>query len=52
VVLGATVLIALIGRLTADWSNTYFEHLGAAAAVWIAGTAVWLVFICRHLLRR
>ena len=41
--IGGASLIALAGRLTADATHTYFEHLAAAAAVWIAGSAVWLV---------
>ena len=35
------VLLALVGRLTADATSTYFEHLAAAAFVWIAVTAAW-----------
>jgi uncharacterized protein involved in response to NO len=51
-VLGGSIILAMLGRLVADWSATYFEHLGAAAAVWIAGSAVWLAFIGPKLLRR
>jgi hypothetical protein len=40
-VLAVGVLIALAGRITADATATYFEHLAAAAAVWIAVTAAW-----------
>lgn len=51
-VLGASIVIAMLGRVVADWSHTYFEHLGAAAAVWLVGTAVWLAFLGPKLLRR
>jgi uncharacterized protein involved in response to NO len=37
-----TMLVAMVGRITADAMRTYFEHLGASAAIWIAGSAVWL----------
>src|SRR5262249_18092888 len=36
------VLLAMLGRVTADATHTYFEHLASAGAVWIAGTAVWV----------
>jgi uncharacterized protein involved in response to NO len=51
IILGAAFLIALCARLAADFSNTYFLHLGWAAAAWILGSAVWLVFFCSKLLR-
>jgi hypothetical protein len=51
-VLGVSIILAMLGRVVADWSATYFEHLGAAAAVWIIGSAVWLAFIGPKLLRR
>jgi uncharacterized protein involved in response to NO len=38
----ASMLVAMVGRVTADAMRTYFEHLGASAAIWIAGSAVWL----------
>ena len=50
IVLGAAILIALGARLAADYSDTYFLHLGWAAATWILGSAVWLVFFCSKLL--
>jgi uncharacterized protein involved in response to NO len=40
-VIAAGVIVAAIGRLTADATATYFEHLAAAGAVWIAATALW-----------
>jgi uncharacterized protein involved in response to NO len=46
-ILGAALLLAMLGRLTADWSHTYFAHVGWSAAVWLAGTAVWLGFVLR-----
>jgi uncharacterized protein involved in response to NO len=40
-VVAAGVLVAAAGRVTADATATYFEHLAAAGAVWIAATALW-----------
>lgn len=51
VILGAAFLIALSARLAADASNTYYVHLGWAAAVWIVGSAVWLAFFGPKMLR-
>ena len=51
IVLAAAFLIALCARLAADFSDTYFLYLGWAAAAWILGSAVWLVFFCSKLLR-
>ncbi len=51
IILGAAFLIALCARLAADFSNTYFLHLGWAAAMWILGSAVWLAFFGSKLLR-
>jgi hypothetical protein len=44
-ILGAGMILALLGRVAADWSATYFEHLGAAAAAWLVASAVWLLFL-------
>ena len=52
VVLAATTVLALLGRLAADWSDSYFDHLAWAAAIWIAGTAVWIAFLAPRLLGR
>jgi uncharacterized protein involved in response to NO len=46
------LLLALLARVAADWSEGYFQHLGWAAASWIAGTAAWLVVLGPRLLRR
>jgi hypothetical protein len=51
VVLGVTFLLALLGRLAADVSNSYFDHLGWAAAMWLVGSGVWLAFFVPKLLR-
>ena len=51
IILGAAFVIALCARLAADASNAYFIYLGWAAAVWIAGSAVWLAFFGPKLLR-
>jgi uncharacterized protein involved in response to NO len=50
-VLGATFVLALLARLAADVGNTYFDHLGWAAGLWLAGSAVWLAFLGPKLLR-
>jgi uncharacterized protein involved in response to NO len=47
-VIALASLVALLGRVTADATQTYFEHLAAAAAVWIAGSAIWLVTLAKH----
>lgn len=51
IALGAAFLIALAARLAADASETYFAHLGWAAALWILGSAAWLAFFGPRLLR-
>ena len=43
---------ALLARLAADSSQTYFEHLASAALCWMVGSAVWLVWLAPRLLRR
>jgi uncharacterized protein involved in response to NO len=50
-VLGGSLLLALGARFVADWSDTYFEHLGWAAACWLVGTTVWLGFVVPKLWR-
>jgi uncharacterized protein involved in response to NO len=45
------LLLALLARVAADWSHGYFQHLGWAAASWIAGTAAWLMVLGPRLLR-
>lgn len=48
----ATLLtLALLARLAADASNTYFDHLAWAAGLWIAASLIWLAFLGPHLLR-
>jgi hypothetical protein len=42
-VVAGTVLAAMVGRLMADVTDTYFEHLAWAGGLWIAGTAVWVL---------
>ena len=39
-------------RVAADWSGTYFTHLGWAAAAWIVGTGGWLAYLGPRLLKR
>ncbi len=52
VFLGTMIILAMLARLTADWSDTYFEHLGWAAGAWLLASAAWLVFLGPKLLRR
>lgn len=51
IILGAAFMIALIMRLMADASDAYFGHLGWAAAIWIAGSAAWLIFFGPKMMR-
>jgi len=50
--MGAGILIAMFGRVVADWCASYFPHVGAAAAAWLLGSGAWLVFLGPRLLRR
>ncbi len=43
--------LALLARLAADASHTYFAHLTSAAIAWLAGSAIWLAFLVPRLLR-
>jgi uncharacterized protein involved in response to NO len=52
VVLAIGIALALLARVAADMSHSYFEHLASAAVCWIAGSAVWLVWLAPRLLRR
>jgi uncharacterized protein involved in response to NO len=52
IIMAAAFALALFIRFTADASDTYFRHLGWASAVWIFGSAAWLVFLGPKLLRR
>src|SRR5262249_59908519 len=49
-IMGGGMILALLGRVAADWSATYFEHLGAAAAAWLVGSGVWLLSLGPKLL--
>jgi uncharacterized protein involved in response to NO len=51
-VLGGTVLLAMLARVAADVSDSYFQHLGWAAALWLVGSGAWLAFLGPKLLRR
>jgi hypothetical protein len=50
--MGVAFALALLLRFTADSSENYFQHLGWASAIWIFGSAAWLVFLGPKLLRR
>lgn len=52
VVLALGIALALLARVAADSSHTYFEHLASAALCWIVGSAVWLAWLAPRLLRR
>ena len=51
-VLAGAMLVAMVGRITADGVATYFEHLATAGALWIGGTACWLVYLVPAWTRR
>jgi uncharacterized protein involved in response to NO len=51
VVLGTTFVLAMLARFAADWSATYFAHIGWAAALWLLGSGVWLAAFAPRLLR-
>jgi hypothetical protein len=46
------LLGAMAARVSADGTGAYFAHLGWAAALWLVGSAVWLLFVMPKLLRR
>lgn len=50
--LAAMLLGAMAARVSADGTDAYFAHLGWAAALWLIGSAVWLLFVMPKLLRR
>jgi hypothetical protein len=47
-IIAAAVLTAMAGRVIADATGSYFEHLAAAGAVWITGTAIWMTRLAPH----
>jgi uncharacterized protein involved in response to NO len=51
-VLAAATVLAMITRLLADATDTYFMHLGIAALLWIAGSCVWLAALLPAWARR
>ncbi len=51
VAIAVTFSLALLARLAADASQTYFAHLAWAAASWIVGTALWLSYFGPKMLR-
>lgn len=52
VALAIGFLLATAGRLAADASDTYFDHLSWAAAAWLLGSGIWLAFFAPHFVRR
>jgi len=51
VALAICFLLALMARLAADASETYFDHLVWASGAWLLGSAVWLAFLAPYFLR-
>jgi uncharacterized protein involved in response to NO len=51
IALAAGVILAMLARVAADASHSYFAHLGWAAGVWMAGSATWLAFLAPKLFR-
>jgi uncharacterized protein involved in response to NO len=51
IIVGVAFVLALLIRVTADASNSYFLHLGWASALWILGSAAWLVFFGPRLVK-
>jgi uncharacterized protein involved in response to NO len=45
VLIGSGLVLALLARVTADWSDSYFAHVGAAALSWLVGTMAWLALL-------
>jgi uncharacterized protein involved in response to NO len=52
VFMAVMLLLALLGRLAADASESYFGHLAWASVWWVMGGAAWLAFLGPSLLRR
>ncbi|HEY2387162.1 MAG TPA: NnrS family protein [Candidatus Binatia bacterium] len=52
IVLGITFIVALLARVAADLSHTYFDHLAWGAACWLTGSLAWLVYFGPKLLTR
>jgi uncharacterized protein involved in response to NO len=50
-ILAGAILVAMVGRVTADATHTYFEHLAVAGMIWIAGTGCWLAALVPRWLR-
>ncbi len=48
--LGVLLLLAMLARVGADFTPSYFDHLGWASALWLGGATVWLGFIGPKLL--
>jgi uncharacterized protein involved in response to NO len=51
-IVAVAVVLAMAGRLIADATDAYFEHLAAAGALWIAGTGLWAARLLPVWLRR
>jgi len=51
-VMAGAVLLTMLGRLTADFVATYFEHLATSGIIWIAGTGFWFASLAGPWSRR
>jgi hypothetical protein len=51
IVLAIAFLLALMARLVADASDSYFDHLSWAAAAWLIGSGIWLAFFAPYFVR-
>jgi hypothetical protein len=49
--LGIALVLAMMARVAADFSDSYFGHLGWAATCWLVGSGVWLAFVGPKLFR-
>lgn len=50
--LAVGIVLAMMARVAADMSETYFQHLGWAAALWMTSSAIWLACLAPRLARR
>ena len=49
---GVFMMLAMLARVGADFTHSYFDHLGWAAAMWIVAATVWLAVLGPRLLGR
>lgn len=44
------IILAALTRFTAVWTDSYFQHLAYAAAVWVIALAAWSIFFIPKIL--